>query len=122
MRPVVIRRILCLLALIGLLCCVVAQCLARQEVDGWPRYEAYRCRRCGAPAAVNPDCRNQWACPRCGRVSYRLHRYFRLATREDFGWDGEAFERACVDGEMYPLADDYYHSLYYAWARQAPPP
>ena len=119
MRRLVARRaiVVGILALAG---CLYLRSVWSRDTADWPVYEAFRCRGCGGPASVNPECIQQWGCRRCGRTTYRLYRHFRPATREDFGYDAEAFEAACVAAGVYGPAEQVYDTVHYAWATQAP--
>jgi ribosomal protein S14 len=86
----------------------------------WPVYEAFRCQRCGGPAAINPQWREHWGCRTCGRTTYYLQREFRLAIIDDFAIETaywEAYERAggMISGQLSVRSPEYLASPWATW-------
>lgn len=62
---------------VGLAAAVAIWWLCRPpDVSEWPRYQAFCCRECGGPIAVNPDDPDEWACPHCNLRTRDLVSYF----------------------------------------------
>ena len=75
------------------------------DLAGWPQYEAFRCRDCGGPASINPECIEQWGCARCGYSTYRVRHHFRLALWFDFDSESELADAQLAAGMVGSPAD-----------------
>lgn len=93
-------------AVAGVICWILIRAYAPDPTT-WPTYAAFRCRGCGGPASVDPDCLEQWGCRSCDYVTHQghLHRHFRQAIRSDFA-TAEAFDLAqCKAGFLSRVED-----------------
>lgn len=45
--------------------------------EEWTRQEHFQCRRCSAPAYVDPKDHGFWGCPECGFATWAIPIYFR---------------------------------------------